>query len=322
MLYEVRHITTYEYKASVSSCHNLAHLRPRNMPNQQVSRFRLKITPEPSRKLSRLDYYGNETHYAAVQYPHSELTFEAESRVNVVKPEMADPKTTPPWEDVRRLPGQVNPIYPYDILDFTFASPLITLEPEALEYAKQTFTPRRPLLEGVIELTSRIHKDFQYKPGATTVSSTIKEIFSKRLGVCQDFAHLEIACLRSLGLPARYVSGYLRTIPPPGQPRLQGADASHAWVAVFCPGTGWIAIDPTNDVLTATDHITVGWGRDYADVAPVTGAFIGGNSSIVRVGVDVIPQEELQDAAFQQQSQSILDSSNGNIIPEPPDLPA
>ncbi len=171
--------------------------------------------------------------------------------------------------------------------EFTFDSPHIRKSDELADYAEPSFPRNRPLLQSVLELNSRIHADFKYVPESTTISTTLPEVMKLRRGVCQDFAHLMIGCLRSLGLSARYVSGYLRTLPPPGKPRLVGADASHAWVAVYFPGVGWVDFDPTNDKIPSTEHITLAWGRDYGDVSPIRGSLLGGGGQTVRVSVDV-----------------------------------
>ncbi|OYW11667.1 MAG: hypothetical protein B7Z55_19015 [Planctomycetales bacterium 12-60-4] len=178
-----------------------------------------------------------------------------------------------------------------EALQFTFDSPSVTAPAAVGQYAAESFPAGRPILEGVRHLTTRIHEDFKFDPRATTVSTPVVEVFEHRRGVCQDFAHLEIAALRSLGIPARYVSGYLRTIPPPGRPRLVGTDASHAWLSVYCGEAGWIDVDPTNDCIVSTDHITVAWGRDYSDVCPIKGVFVGGGTHQMTVSVDVQPLE-------------------------------
>jgi transglutaminase-like putative cysteine protease len=211
----------------------------------------------------------------------------ARSRVRVTAPVWPEATATPPWEKVREATAR-------DVLDpdsqageFLFESPHVTTSPAFADYAAESFTTGRPLLEALLHFTARIFHDFRFDKRATTVATPVEEVFRKRRGVCQDFAHFGIACLRSIGLPARYVSGYLETLPPPGRPRLIGADASHAWFAVWCPGFGWIDADPTNNVLPADRHITLAWGRDFSDVSPLRGVVIGGGGHGLGVSVDV-----------------------------------
>jgi transglutaminase-like putative cysteine protease len=222
-----------------------------------------------------------------MQGAHKRLTVRAQSRVAVSATRLPPPADTPPWEAARD-PAAL----PLDAIECGFDSPLIRASAELAGYVQPSFPPGRPLLEAVIELTQRVHEDFTFDPRATTVATSLMEVFTLRRGVCQDFARLEIACLRSLGLAAHYVSGYLETVPPPGTPRLLGADASHAWLAVYCPGIGWIDIDPTNNLLPAGTHVTVAWGRDYSDVSPIRGVILGGGDHSLRVHVDVIRLDE------------------------------
>jgi transglutaminase-like putative cysteine protease len=194
-----------------------------------------------------------------------------------------------PWEDVARsLPTDYTSAG-LGAYQFTFESPRIRIRPEFAAYALESFTPKRPMLEALLDLTTRIHRDFRFDSKVTNVRTPPEDVFRKRRGVCQDFAHVQIACLRSLNLPARYVSGYLRTYPPPGRPRLVGADASHAWVSSYCPGVGWVDLDPTNNVVPSDGHVTLAWGRDYGDVSPLRGLILGGGAHTVKVSVDVEP---------------------------------
>jgi transglutaminase-like putative cysteine protease len=222
------------------------------------------------------------------------LTVTARSRVAVGPSLIPDAAETPAWESVRGWCRSDRSAPFLEAAEFTFASPLVPGETGFTQYAQESFPRGRPILEAVLELTARIHRDFRFDPTATTVATPLAQVLARRRGVCQDFAHLEIACLRGLGLPARYVSGYLETVPPPGQPRLLGADASHAWIAFFCPGLGWIDADPTNNVLPSLQHITLGWGRDYSDVAPIHGVLVGGEEHALTVGVDVLPQGPIE----------------------------
>jgi transglutaminase-like putative cysteine protease len=218
-----------------------------------------------------------------MERPHQRLTVSARSRVTLEAPDLPSPTGTPPWEAV----ADRNAL-PLDVLEFSFDSGLTPAISEPADYVRASFPAGRPLLEAVLDLTGRIYEDFTFDREATTVRTPLEEVFKSRRGVCQDFARLEIACLRSLRLPARYVSGYLETVPPPGRPRLLGADASHAWLAFYCPGTGWIDVDPTNNVLPSRRHVTVAWGRDYGDVSPIHGVILGGGKHTLRVNVDVL----------------------------------
>ena len=208
------------------------------------------------------------------------MSIKATSEIDVVDAIWPAPAATAPWE---------TPVKEIEHSQFIFDSPFIRAEPPYAEYARSSFGPKRPLLEAVTELTERIHKDFAYDSRATTIATPLAEVFQKRRGVCQDFAHFEIACLRALGLPARYVSGYIQTTRAPGKEGLIGADASHAWLAVYCPDFGWIDVDPTNNKLPTNQHLTVAWGRDYGDVPPVRGIIVGGGSHELRVAVTVTP---------------------------------
>jgi transglutaminase-like putative cysteine protease len=229
------------------------------------------------------DYFGNVVTYFAMQGSHKRLTVRARSLVALQATSLPSPSDTPPWEAVADRTAM-----PLEALEFLFDSALIPAGAELAAYARAAFPPGRPLLDAVLELTRRIHEDFTFDPEATTIATPLADVFTSRRGVCQDFARLEIACLRSLGLPARYVSGYLETVPPPGRSRLLGADASHAWLAVYCPESGWIHVDPTNNLLPSCTHVTVAWGRDYNDVSPIHGVILGGGKHTLRVSVDVL----------------------------------
>jgi transglutaminase-like putative cysteine protease len=277
----------------VSLCHNVVRLTPRACARQACDRSRLLVDPPPAVLQQRIDYFGNHATFFTVQEPHRRLTVTAESDgAWQLVPEPV-PATTLPWEQVRGLlPGDRSEAV-LDACQYTFESTHVQTSPELLAYAAPSFPVGRPILEGAADLMTRIHTDFKYDPTATTVSTPVHEVLTHRRGVCQDFAHLQIACLRSLGLAARYVSGYLVTRPPPGRPRLIGADASHAWLSVFCPGLGWVDLDPTNDVMPSERHITLGWGRDYDDVSPTRGVILGGGRQTIAVGVDVVELPEL-----------------------------
>ncbi len=287
MKYRVRHITNYSYRDLVPLCQNQAHLLPRVFDRQQCESTRVTVQPEPTAMKSWVDYFGNSALHFAVEVPHDELTVTAESIVTVTPPRLPAPSATPPWEQVR---DATKTSLDDKSVQFTFASPLIRLIDEARDYARPSFSPGRPLLEAALDLTGRIFREFKYDPEATCVNTPTEEVFRLRRGVCQDFAHLEITCLRSMGLAARYVSGYLLTEPPPGQTKLVGADASHAWLAVYCPQLRtWFDLDPTNNQMPQLRHVTLAWGRDYSDVCPIKGVFLGGGEHRMYVSVDVAP---------------------------------
>ena len=236
-----------------------------------------------------MDYFGNLLCFFTVQEPHKELVVEARSEVIMEGNATPWPQQSLPWEEAARLLPDDHSPAGLEAYQFGFESPRIRIRPEFASYALQSFTPRRPMPEALLDLTARIHKDFRFDSKVTNVRTPTEEVFRKRRGVCQDFAHLQIACLRSLNLAARYVSGYLRTYPPPGRPRLVGADASHAWVSAYCPGVGWLDMDPTNNVIPSNGHVTLAWGRDYGDVSPLRGLILGGGAHTLKVAVDMEP---------------------------------
>jgi transglutaminase-like putative cysteine protease len=285
MLYRVIHTTTYEYTEPVSLCQNVAHLTPREGPGQTCLESSLAIHPVPAVVVERVDYFGNPSTFFAVQEPHRELKLTAVHRVEVVPRLEPDPSQTPPWEQVRDLLSVDRSREVLDASQFVGGSRYVKATAELAEYARSSFGEGRRILEALLDLTARIHADFEYDPQSTTVATALSEVFAQRCGVCQDFAHLQIACLRSIGLAARYVSGYLSTEPPPGCVPLIGADATHAWLSVFCPGLGWIDLDPTNNQIPSEGHILLAWGRDYDDVSPVKGVVLGGGHHSVDVAV-------------------------------------
>lgn len=287
MKYQIRHTTRFQYSSMVSVCHNRAHLTPHDSLGQVCHENKIHITPEPALLTQRKDYFGNLVTYFTVQEPHKELVVTGESRVEVQSQDVPDPKLTRPWESVRdglRLSRKTESL---EAIQFSFPSRYVAVTEELHQYAQTSFPPGRPVLEGVLDLTRRIHEDFEYSPLATDLATPVMDVFRMRRGVCQDFAHLEIACLRSLGLAACYVSGYLRTLPPEGQPALVGADASHAWLSVYLEDHLWVDLDPTNNTICGTDHISVAWGLDYDDVSPVRGVMLGGGDQIMSVSVEV-----------------------------------
>jgi transglutaminase-like putative cysteine protease len=284
MNYRVTHTTTYSYSEPVALCHNLVHLTPRESPRQARRHSRLTITPEPAVTWDGADYFGNPVTFFTIQEPHRQLTVTAVHVTQVSLAGSHDPAVSVPWEQARdRLRAEL------DAYQFAFDSVYVKADAGLAEYAAPSFAPGLPLLDAVLDLTRRIHADFRYDPSATTVTTPLRDVLTARRGVCQDFAHLLIGCLRSLELASRYVSGYIRTAAPQGRDRLVGADASHAWVSVFCPGAGWVDVDPTNNLLVSADHVVLGWGRDYDDVSPIKGVILGGGKHTVTVGVDVVP---------------------------------
>jgi transglutaminase-like putative cysteine protease len=290
MRYHITHVTTYAYAEPVSLCQNVAHLVPRPCHRQRAEPPVLSITPDPAVIEDRVDFFGNPVCYFTVQEPHRELTVSVEHRVEV-EPDPV-PASSPPWELVRdRLPAERGAAW-QDAYQFAFDSRFVAADRRYADYARPSFAPGRPALDAALDLMRRVHTDFVYDPRATTLATPVAEVFETRRGVCQDFAHLMLSGLRSLGLAARYVSGYLSTLPPPGKARAVGADATHAWVSLFCGDAGWVDLDPTNDTVPTDRHVLLAWGRDYEDVSPLKGVILGGGAHTVRVAVDVRPEDE------------------------------
>ena len=288
LLYDITHTTAYAYVSSVSVSHHLLRLSPRHTTRQRCLSLQLEVEPSPAVTSHHSDYFGNTTHFISVERPHERLVVTSRSRVAVSPAFLPDSCETPAWESVRARCREDRAGQTLEAHEFTYASPLVSISSEFADYAMPSFAKERPILDAVTDLTRRIHEDFKFDPTATTVTTPVQNVFQQRRGVCQDFAQLQIACLRSLGLPARYVSGYLETDPPPGQTKLRGADASHAWISFYCPGLGWLDADPTNDCLPSLRHITIGWGRDYNDISPVRGVILGGHDQRLTTEVDVI----------------------------------
>lgn len=291
MNYRITHRTTYVYDEPVAVSHHAARLRPRETHTQRCMEFKLEFDPEPDLFTEHVDSFGNQVSCFSIQKLHVRFEVISRSFVMLAPVLQPDPSQTAPWEEVAALFRDPVAVDLLDPCQFVFRSPLLTPEMPLRDFALPSFKKDRPVLDAVIDLGHRIHKEFVFDPRATTISTPLEEVLENKRGVCQDFAHLAIACLRAMGLPARYVSGYLRTRPPPGKPRLQGVDASHAWVSCFVPGFGWVDFDPTNDCFTSLDHITVAIGRDFSDVSPVRGIITGGGKHVVGVGVDVEPVE-------------------------------
>ncbi len=290
MMYRVTHDTGYKYSLPASLSQNELFLYPRDTPSQEVLESQLVIMPKPQYLHTRSDYFGNTAHVFMVQHPHNELAISVTSLVRTTRPVTPSPETTLPWEMVvGRLASHPSP-QDLEAQQFVFESPLATLSPDALSYASPSFSPGIPVLAGAADLVRRIYTEFSYDKSASNVETTVSHVLLNRRGVCQDFALVAISCLRSLGLAARYVSGYLETLPPPGKQKLVGSDASHAWISVFVPDFGWVDLDPTNNLLANETYITVAWGRDYGDVSPVKGVVMGGGIHTLSVMVDVAQQ--------------------------------
>lgn len=325
--YHIVHESTYRYRSPVSLSRQLLHLTPRACAWQTCYRHQISVSPAVTGERERLDSFGNPVRELAIEFPHESLHVCAESTIDVharhaahalsfpaapaadaarsPRPRRSDAlpallDASPPWERVRQMLAYGSrPVF-LDPSRFQFESPCVRVKREFAAYAHPCFPPGRPLLAAAHALMNQIHRDFEFDAKATTVATPVLEVLVNRRGVCQDFAHLMLACLRSMGLAARYVSGYLLTRPPPGQPRMVGADASHAWVSVFCPEGGgrWVDYDPTNDLLPDTQHITLAWGRDFADVSPLRGVILGGETHDLEVAVTVTPITDGEDPAI------------------------
>jgi transglutaminase-like putative cysteine protease len=300
VIYQVRHRTIYDYEDSVSVSHHLLRLTPRNLFGQRCEQTEILIDPLPPNTITHSDYFGNTQTFFTLTEPHQTLVVESVSKLEVQSLGFAKFDTSPPWEKVvAELPFDYTE-EGLSAYQFVFDSQRAKASRDMGDYARECFLPGRPILEATFDLTRQIYRDFKFDSKATEVSTAVEEVFKHRRGVCQDFAHLQIACLRSLGLPARYISGYLRTLPPPGRPRLVGADASHAWCATWCPGFGWVDFDPTNNIVPTDGHITVAWGRDYSDVSPIHGVLLGGSKHSLEVSVDVMPLDSPSESAADQ----------------------
>lgn len=293
MNYTLRHLTRYDYAEPVDFARCNLRLTPAHGDGQHLVACDIEIEPRPGVRAHRADFFGADTVSLTIRSPHRTLAIEARSRVRVARPD--PPAATPAWEALREACLAARDLGPASPVHYLAPTPRAPLLAAATDYARASFSPGRPILEGARELTARIARDFTFDARATTVSTPLAEVAARRRGVCQDFAHLMIAGLRGLSLPAAYVSGYLRTVPPPGRARLRGADASHAWVAVWCGednAGGWVGLDPTNDCLVRDDHIVLARGRDYGDVCPVDGIIATSGTQKLTVEVDVIPDGE------------------------------
>jgi transglutaminase-like putative cysteine protease len=296
MKYHITHKTWYTYSDLVPICHNLVHLVPRATPFQKCIDYKLRVDPAPAFVTYRDDYFGNRTEYFSIEGGHQKLEIVAESTVDVCPGQVHKPDESPAWETC--LPkrtatpasnGTRSELFDPTLLQLCLPSPRIPILPELREYASLSFPAKRPIVAALADLTERIHAEFKFDARATTVDTPLVDVLRLRRGVCQDFAHLATGCLRSMGLATRYTSGYLRTTPPPGKPRLVGADASHAWCSCWSGPLGWIDFDPTNNCFTSDSHVTIAYGRDYGDVCPIQGVFVGGGEHTIGVSVDVAP---------------------------------
>ena len=286
MKYRITHLTHYDYAEPVSIGHNIAHLTPRNTERQRLDNCELSIEPSASTRSERLDYFGNKTVFFSIQIPHQTLNVISRSEVRVDPAPLPDLGLDQPWESVRDDLWNRRREH-LEVFEFTLDSPSVRRSSELASYAAESFPPGCGLVHGALDLMTRIFHDFTFDSSTTTVSTPLGDVLAMRRGVCQDFAHLGIGALRSVGLPARYVSGYLRTIAPPGKSRLVGADASHAWLSLYVPWMGWLDLDPTNNQVVSEDHITLAWGRDYSEVSPLRGVILGGRGQSVSIAVDV-----------------------------------
>ncbi len=289
MKYRVIHTNEFVYKTQVGLCYNEARLLPRDLSYQKVLSAGLQIDPAPDDHYERYDYFGNRTAYFSIEKPYEKLVVTATSEVQVDLQKPVEIADSVAWETARECLRNDRSEEVVEATQFAYDSPMVKVDTLLKEYANVSFLPGRPLVEAVHDLMQRIYAEFQYDPEFSTIATPLKEVLEQRRGVCQDFAHLAIGCLRSLGLAARYVSGYIETVPPPGKERLVGADASHAWFSIFHPGAGWVDFDPTNNQLPSDRHITIAWGRDYADVTPLRGVAFGGGEHKLKVAVDVLP---------------------------------
>jgi transglutaminase-like putative cysteine protease len=290
VIYDISHVTRYSYETRVASSTLTLRVTPRNDGGQRCLDHAVLISPEPRSLIVERDFFGNTVSIALIETSLVDLNIEARARVDVARPAPPEPGSGPDAKAVIEQVARVDSIAGDSPAHFIFPSPRIPLRREITDYAATSFAARRAVLDGARELAARIRKDFKYQPNSTAVFTPLEQAFEQRRGVCQDFAHIMISGLRSLGVPASYVSGYIRTIPPPGKPRLAGADATHAWVSVWCGAElGWIGIDPTNAIDAGNDHIELAIGRDFSDVSPIYGVFLGSGAQELEVGVDVIP---------------------------------
>jgi transglutaminase-like putative cysteine protease len=286
--YQVTHITEYEYFLPIAICHNIAKLIVRDSAHQRTISTNIKISPQPARQTEYLDFFGNKVLYFAIQQEHKKLTVSIQSIIekNIEIPKQTNLYNDLQWKQIREQLFELRTEH-IEARQFIAETDFTKASEEILNYALVSFLPERSFYDASKELMQRIYTDFEFKPGATNVATPIEEVMKDRKGVCQDFAHIAIACIRSVGLPARYVSGYIETVAPAGKEKLFGVDASHAWYAIYIPNTGWIDFDPTNNMIPGQQHIAIGWGRDYADITPLKGVILSSGKHKLTVSVDV-----------------------------------
>ena len=289
MKFEVSHRTSYQYRAPVAQSHHTVHLCPRRLPGQTVVRHSLLIEPAPVSRNEITDVFGNKVILLRIEDEHTEFVVHARSTIEIAKPTPPDIARSAPWEAVAGSGGQKLASIDFGTRQFVCRSRHVAFSRDIQRFAQASFRPGIPVLEGAMHLTRRIFEDFAFDATATDVSTPVARVLEMKRGVCQDFAHLAIAAHRTLGIPARYVSGYLMTRPPPGQIKLKGADASHAWLSVWSPEQGWVDFDPTNGIIPKGEHITLAYGRDYDDISPISGVLLGGGDQTMSVSVDVEP---------------------------------
>jgi transglutaminase-like putative cysteine protease len=289
VIYDIRHVTTYAYESSVSYARCSLRLEPKTGDGQELISHSVDIRPRPRERAARRDFFGTLTESVVIDNPHRHLRIDSRSRISVSREAPGRTAPSPSWESVRNVAFEATSLGPSSPVGYVFASSLVPVLSRVTAYAAASFPTGMGVLIGAVDLMHRIRAEFRYDQKATVISTPLDEVFEKRHGVCQDFAHVMIAGLRGLGLPAAYVSGYLRTLPPPGKPRLQGADATHAWVSLWCGAElGWIGFDPTNDLLVENDHIILSVGRDFSDVSPIDGIIVGSPKQKLNVAVDVL----------------------------------
>jgi transglutaminase-like putative cysteine protease len=290
VIYDIHHVTIYEYGSRVTFSYCALRLLPQDGPGQRVLATDLQIDPAPKEMHDRFCFFGNRVTSMTIDTAHRRLTVDASSSVEVARDPAPDPSSTPAWEEVREDADASHSLDRRSPAHFLHPSRFVPRFPSARDYAHKFFKPGRPVLEAAVDFTKTMRRDFTYDPTSTVVSTPLSQAFEQRSGVCQDFAHIMIAGLRGLGLPAAYVSGYIRTIPLGGVPDLEGGDAMHAWVSLWCGSAGWIGLDPTNALLVGNDHVVLAQGRDYADISPVAGIISGTSEQDIDVKVDVVPR--------------------------------
>ncbi|WP_428483420.1 transglutaminase family protein [Rhodopila sp.] len=295
MRYRVRHTSRYGYGTPVELAAHMVHLRPRPRAFQTIISEQITTQPAPARRRDGTDYFGNLVTWLFLDLPHADFEVTAESVVEVLSSSHPDPAETPPWEAVVTA---AHGLEGWQAAEYSFGTTMAPVDAATTAFASTSFTPGRPILQAAMDLNNRIYREFRFRSGVTTISTPVSQVMRRREGVCQDFSHVMISALRGLGLPARYTSGYIRTRPPPGQQRRQGADQSHAWVGCWLgPRDAWVELDPTNGIVVKDEHVLLGWGRDYSDVSPVRGVILGGGDHTLAVSVDLEPLNETGDLA-------------------------